>query len=103
MITEDKVIEIFCIMDEFCNNFASECEKNFSVPVPMCNMAQTPILHEKSQLINVKSLLKSVSLIFAKITIFYHFEGVCTKEFNLLYSGNLLLEHFGNITFVPNI
>ena len=27
MITEDKVIEIFCIMDEFCNNFASECEK----------------------------------------------------------------------------
>ena len=28
MITEDKVIEIFCIMDEFCNNFASECEKN---------------------------------------------------------------------------
>ena len=24
MITEDKVIEIFCIMDEFCNNFASE-------------------------------------------------------------------------------
>lgn len=30
MITEDKVIEIFCIMDEFCNNFASECEKNFS-------------------------------------------------------------------------
>ena len=26
MITEDKVIEIFCIMDEFCNNFASECE-----------------------------------------------------------------------------
>lgn len=28
MITEDKVIEIFCIMDEFCKNFASECEKN---------------------------------------------------------------------------
>ena len=28
MITEDKVIEIFCIMDEFCNKFASECEKN---------------------------------------------------------------------------
>lgn len=28
MITEDIVIEIFCIMDEFCRNFASECEKN---------------------------------------------------------------------------
>ena len=28
MITENKVIEIFCIMDEFCRNFASECEKN---------------------------------------------------------------------------
>ena len=28
MITEDKFIEIFCIMDEFCNNFASACEKN---------------------------------------------------------------------------
>lgn len=27
MITENKVIEIFCIMDEFCRNFASECEK----------------------------------------------------------------------------
>lgn len=27
MIAEDKVIEIFCIMDEFCNNFASECAK----------------------------------------------------------------------------
>lgn len=25
MITENKVIEIFCIMDEFCRNFASEC------------------------------------------------------------------------------
>ena len=46
-------------------------------------------------------MLESVSLVFAKITIFYHFEGVCTKEFNRLYSGNLLLEHFGNITFVP--
>ena len=23
-----KAIEIFCVMDEFCNNFASECEKN---------------------------------------------------------------------------
>ena len=29
MITEDKVIEIFCIMDEFCKNFASECDRNF--------------------------------------------------------------------------
>ena len=28
MITEGKVIEIFCVMDESCNNFASECEKN---------------------------------------------------------------------------
>lgn len=28
MITEDKIIEIFCIIDEFCQNFASECEKN---------------------------------------------------------------------------
>lgn len=28
MITEDEVIEIFCVMDEFCKNFASECEKN---------------------------------------------------------------------------
>lgn len=28
MITEDKVIEIFCIMDEFCNKFTSECSKN---------------------------------------------------------------------------
>ncbi len=28
MISEDKVTEIFCIMDEFCKNFASECEKN---------------------------------------------------------------------------
>lgn len=28
MITEDKVIEIFCVMDEFCKNFASECDKN---------------------------------------------------------------------------
>lgn len=28
MITEDKVIEIFCIMDDFCKNFASKCEKN---------------------------------------------------------------------------
>ena len=27
MITENKVIEIFCIMDEFCRNFASECGK----------------------------------------------------------------------------
>lgn len=27
MIT-DKVTEIFCIMDEFCNKFASECDKN---------------------------------------------------------------------------
>lgn len=28
MITEDKVIKIFYIMDEFCKNFASECKKN---------------------------------------------------------------------------
>lgn len=28
MITEDKVIKIFCIMDESCRNFASECDKN---------------------------------------------------------------------------
>lgn len=28
MITEDNVIEIFCIMDELCKNFASECDKN---------------------------------------------------------------------------
>ena len=28
MITEDKVIEIFCVMDELCKNFASECAKN---------------------------------------------------------------------------
>ncbi len=27
VITEDKVIGIFCIMDEFCKNFASECVK----------------------------------------------------------------------------
>ena len=54
----------------------------FCVPVPMCNMALTPILDEKPWLINVNSLLKSVSWIFAKITIFYHFEAVCTKEFN---------------------
>lgn len=29
MITEDKVVDIFCVMDEFCKNFASECEKKF--------------------------------------------------------------------------
>ena len=29
MITENKVIDFFCIMNEFCNNFASECAKNF--------------------------------------------------------------------------
>lgn len=28
MITEDKVIDIFCVMDESCKNFVSECEKN---------------------------------------------------------------------------
>ena len=28
MITEDKVIEISCVMDEFCMNFASGCDKN---------------------------------------------------------------------------
>ena len=28
MIAEDKVIEIFCVMDEFRKNFASECAKN---------------------------------------------------------------------------
>ena len=28
MITEDKVIGISCVMDEFCKNFASECDKN---------------------------------------------------------------------------
>lgn len=29
MITDDKVIEIFCVMDEFCNNFVSECANFF--------------------------------------------------------------------------
>lgn len=32
MITEDKVIEIFCIIDEFCKNFDSELAKNLSLP-----------------------------------------------------------------------
>lgn len=27
MITEDKVIEFFCIMNEFCKKFASNVEK----------------------------------------------------------------------------
>ena len=27
MIIEDKVIEIFCVMDEFCKNFASNVRK----------------------------------------------------------------------------
>ena len=37
MITEDKVIEIFCVMDEFCNNFASECEKNLRLEDKECS------------------------------------------------------------------
>ena len=28
MITENKDIEIFCNMDEFCQNYASDREKN---------------------------------------------------------------------------
>ena len=27
MIAEDKVTEIFCIIDEFCKNFYAEAEK----------------------------------------------------------------------------
>lgn len=30
MITEDKVIEFFCIMNEFCKKFASNVEKKDS-------------------------------------------------------------------------
>ena len=73
--------------------------------VPSLNILRLRNMNNRRKvaLKSVNSLLKSVSLIFAKITIFYQFEGVCTKEFNWLYSGNLLLEHFGNITFVPNI
>jgi hypothetical protein len=32
MITKDKVIEIFCIIDEFTKNFNSELEKNLFLP-----------------------------------------------------------------------
>ena len=28
MITDDKIIEFFCTVDEFSNNFDSELEKN---------------------------------------------------------------------------
>lgn len=47
MIINDKVTEIFCIMDEFCNKFAPECEKNLlledkpeALPVHVYNSAQ---------------------------------------------------------------
>ena len=40
----------------------------FCVPVLMCDMAQTPILDEKSWLINVNSLLKSVSWVCGDFT-----------------------------------
>lgn len=30
MITENKVIEMFCIMDGLCRNFAFECEKKLA-------------------------------------------------------------------------
>ena len=32
MITKDKVIEIFCIIDEFTKNFNTELEKNLFLP-----------------------------------------------------------------------
>lgn len=34
MITNDKVTEIFCIIDEFCKNFTSECDKNLLRGLP---------------------------------------------------------------------
>lgn len=34
MITEDKVIEIFCVIDEFCKNFDAEMNKNLLKGLP---------------------------------------------------------------------
>lgn len=31
MITEDKVIEFFCIMNEFCKKFASSVERKIPI------------------------------------------------------------------------
>lgn len=34
MITEDKIIEIFCVMDEFCKNLDVELHKNLKIAEP---------------------------------------------------------------------
>ena len=84
MITGDKVIEIFCIMDEFCKNFASECAKNF-------------LLEDKEHRHRKGELSESEIM---TILVCYHFGSFANfKHYYLVYISQHLSGYFPVVSY----
>ena len=53
MITEDKVTEIFCVIDEFCKNFSSECARNLALEHEPCRRRNRKGRMSKSEIMTI--------------------------------------------------
>lgn len=78
MINFDKVTDIFCLVDEFCNNF-DNCTKDFILGNP----SKRPPIMSKSEVIT--------------ITILFHLSGFrCFKHFYIYYVQKHMQDDFPN-------
>lgn len=78
MINFDKVTDIFCLVDEFCNNF-----DNYTKDFILGNPSKRPLIMSKSEVIT--------------ITILFHLSGFrCFKHFYIYYVQKHMQDDFPN-------